>query len=470
VKHRSRKALIHGNFEILHTGHVRLFFYAKEVASELVVALCIQGLDDVEIERRLSSLRAIPVIDDLITFNNIDEMITETKPNVIIKGREFASIENIEEKLISKHGGTVIFSSGGDDLLQTNVLPTLLSHSGKLTNPILNYLNRNKIDLDQLKETINRFPKTKILVVGDVILDEFIECAPTGVSQESSTLVARPLWSKQFLGGAGIVAAHCSSLGAEASLLTILGSDKESESIREFCREFKVKLHEIHDFNHPTVLKQRFKTRQQTLFRLNRFSQEGISKSIRSALYDEFRGIVGKFDAVIFADFSYGLFDTEDVQDLVKYAKGEGVFISADSQSSSQIGNLARFIGANLICPTEREARMEIRDKDGLIVLSQKLMARMDSEFIFLKLGSDGLLINGTGIKTDHIAALNENPLDVSGAGDSLLAISTLAFAAKDKPSVAALLGSLAAAIQVSRSGNIPITNYELIDLINKLD
>jgi rfaE bifunctional protein kinase chain/domain len=470
VKDKFNNALIHGNFEVLHTGHIRLFVYAKEISSELIVALCIAGLDELEIERRLTSLRTITLIDKILTFTDLAEMIVENRPDAIIKGREFADLENIEEVIASEYGGRVIFSSGGEDTLQTTALPKLLSHTSIITDSTISFLERNDITLSKLHETISSFRDFKILVVGDVILDEFIECVPTGLSQESSSLVARPLWSKYYIGGAGIIASHCSSLGAKAALLTILGDDKEADEIRKFCTKFGVFLHEISDSKHPTVLKQRFRNQQQTLFRLNRFRQDGIAKQIRKEFEVEFKRIINDFDAVIFADFSYGVFDTEDVNILVKIARAKGVFVSADSQTSSQIGNLSRFAGANLICPTEREARIEIRDQDGLIVLSNKLLSLMGSDFIFLKLGPDGVLINGKNLKTDHIPALNESPVDVSGAGDSLLAASTLAFAAKVEPSTAAFIGSLAAAIQVSRPGNVPILNQEMIDLIDTLD
>jgi cytidyltransferase-like protein len=323
VKDKFENALVHGNFEILHTGHIRLFVYAKELAPELIVALCTAGLDDAEIERRLLNLRSVPLIDKLITFTNLEEMIVANRPDAIIKGREFAELENIEEEIASAYGGRVIFSSGGEDTLQTSALPDLLSRTNVLAGSTINYLNRHNISVGRLRETIVKFQDLRILVVGDVILDEYIECVPTGLSLESSALVARPLWSKYYLGGAGIIAAHCSSLGAQAKLLTILGEDKEAHVIRNFCREFQVSVLEIHDLNHPTVLKQRFRSRQQTLFRLNRFRQEGLSKEIRKLFKDKFKSVICNFDAVIFADFSYGVFDTEDVSELVKFARHE---------------------------------------------------------------------------------------------------------------------------------------------------
>jgi len=92
------------------------------------------------------------------------------------------------------------------------------------------------------------------------------------------------------------------------------------------------------------------------------------------------------------------------------------------------------------------------------------------SEVIFLKLGAEGLLINGVGLKTEHIPALNSQPKDVAGAGDSLLAVSSLSMANKLHPYVSGLVGSVAAAIQVSRIGNVPVTRSELINQIQSMD
>jgi bifunctional ADP-heptose synthase (sugar kinase/adenylyltransferase) len=206
------------------------------------------------------------------------------------------------------------------------------------------------------------------------------------------------------------------------------------------------------------------------LFRLNRFRQDGITKEIRKEIKRRFEESVGSFDAVIFADFSYGVFDVDDVNSLVSLARKQGAFVAADSQTSSQIGNLSRFKGSNLICPTEREARMEVRGQDGLIVLSQKLLEQVEADYIFLKLGADGLLINGEELRTDHIPALNDNPVDVSGAGDSLLAAATLSFASGANPYVSALLGNMSAALQISRLGNTPITGSTLKEIVGQLN
>ena len=141
--------------------------------------------------------------------------------------------------------------------------------------------------------------------------------------------------------------------------------------------------------------------------------------------------------------------------------------MTADSQSSSQFGNISRFKGMKLISPTEREARIACRNnEDGLIGLTQKLREESKATNIFIKLGSEGLLIDtlkNTQHVTDKIPKLNNFPIDIIGAGDALLATSSLLLAAGANIWESSLLGSISAAIQVSKRGNTPIKNEEIV-------
>ena len=147
--------------------------------------------------------------------------------------------------------------------------------------------------------------------------------------------------------------------------------------------------------------------------------------------------------------------------------------MSADSQSSSQFGDISRFKGVHLITPTEREARLALQNHDdGLVVLADKLMTITSAKNILLKLGSDGMIAQlvqkQDGLRhTERLDALNMNPIDVSGAGDSVLIIASLALAAGANLWQASLLGSVAAFIQVGRVGNIPIRSSEIIQALS---
>jgi bifunctional ADP-heptose synthase (sugar kinase/adenylyltransferase) len=143
--------------------------------------------------------------------------------------------------------------------------------------------------------------------------------------------------------------------------------------------------------------------------------------------------------------------------------------MTADSQSSSQIGDIARFKGTTLITPTEREARIALRDNEsGLVVLAEALRRQARAEHVFIKLGAEGMLVYGRekdskeGM-TDQLPAFNSAPKDVAGAGDSLLTCASLALAAGGNIWQSAYLGSLAAACQVGRLGNSPLSAGQLV-------
>jgi bifunctional ADP-heptose synthase (sugar kinase/adenylyltransferase) len=157
------------------------------------------------------------------------------------------------------------------------------------------------------------------------------------------------------------------------------------------------------------------------------------------------------------------------VNGLTNQAKKFGVLTAADSQSSSQVGDISRFTGMNLITPTEREARIAVRNhEDGLVVLAEQLRQQAQAHNVLLKMGEEGLLIHAlsgdeAGIMTDQVPALNSHPKDVAGAGDSLLIAAAMTLACGGNIWEAACIGSLAAAIQVGRLGNTPLKVDEVI-------
>ena len=141
--------------------------------------------------------------------------------------------------------------------------------------------------------------------------------------------------------------------------------------------------------------------------------------------------------------------------------------MSADSQSSSQVGDISKFKEMTLVTPTEREIRLSLNDfESGLVVLSEKLVEETNTKYIFTTLGSEGVMIyndKNDGLLTDNINALGKIVKDVSGAGDSLLTCSSMALCVGATIWQSAYLGSLASAIQVSRLGNVPIKKDELL-------
>jgi len=223
------------------------------------------------------------------------------------------------------------------------------------------------------------------------------------------------------------------------------------------------------DEGRPTTLKQRYRSSGKSLFRVSHLHQGGISIKFQHELLELIERTIDGIDVLVFSDFNYGCLPQLLVDRIVGLARSRGVFLAADSQSSSQIGNISRFYGMDLITPTEREARISARNaEDGLVVLAEQLRQQAGAQNILLKLGEEGLLIHANSDKvgnwlTDRIVALNSGPRDVAGAGDSLLITSSMTLACGGTIWEAALLGSLAAAVQVGRVGNTPLCVEELL-------
>jgi bifunctional ADP-heptose synthase (sugar kinase/adenylyltransferase) len=169
----------------------------------------------------------------------------------------------------------------------------------------------------------------------------------------------------------------------------------------------------------------------------------------------------------VFSDFNYGCLPQLLVDRIIVLARSKNIMMAADSQSSSQVGDVSRFVNMGILTPTEHEARISTRNQqDGLVILAEDIRKKANAANVLLKMGEEGLLIHagaGDSWLTDRIGALNSSPKDVSGAGDSLLIASSMAMASGGNIWEAALLGSLAAAVQVGRVGNIPIKTAEIL-------
>lgn len=469
----TKTVLVTGNFNVLHPGHIRLLKFAKTCGEKLSVGVfsdkITQDSTDNPQEERLNALQSVNMVDEcFIIDTSLVHFIREYRPDIIVKGKEFEARYNPEEEALKTHGGQLVFSSGelGAAGEMLNRAEAEISESAKVF--INEFIKRHDISVSNIFDLVDSFSNRKICVFGDTIIDEYIDCFPLGMSQEEPTLVVTPQETKRFLGGAGIVASHASQLGATVRFLSVTGRDQAGNFAAAELERYNVEYSSITDDKRPTTLKQRFRSHGKSLLRVSTLSQQAISSNLQNFLLSQFKQAVSEFDTIIFSDFNYGILPQPLVDEIISVAKQRKLFIAADSQSSSQSGNISRFCGADLITPTEREARLAIQNyDDGLVVLAEKLMRQAEAKHIILTLGSEGVLAQAANNNmktpiTGRIEALNKQPVDVSGAGDSLLTTSTLALAAGANLWEASLIGSIAAFIQVGRVGNIPINKDEI--------
>ncbi len=466
----NKKVFVSGDFNILHPGHLRLLKFAKESGDYLIVGVNGDNLSSKsETENiRLESVKATSYVDEsfIMKISTLD-WIKKYKPDIVVKGKEHECNINKELKILTTYGGQLLFNSGEIGFASLSLLKKEFEKASYNVEHNNSYLHRHNITFKNLQNIIEKFKELNILIIGDTIVDEYISCEPLGMSQEDPTIVVTPLANDMFIGGAAVVASHAKTLGAKVKFVSVVGKDKNKEFVSSGLKKLGIDVSLYEDDTRPTTLKQRFRANGKTLLRVNHLKQHKISKDIEKLIVKDIQKNIKDLDLIIFSDFSYGVLTQSLIDNISKIGKKNNILMSADSQSSSQIGDISKFNNMTLVTPTEREIRLSLNDfESGLVVLSENLKNKIDAQYIFTTLGSEGVMIyNGNNDKllTDNITALGTVVKDVSGAGDSLLVATSMALAAKTNIWKSAYLGSLAAAIQISRVGNLPIEKDELL-------
>lgn len=472
-----KTALVYGNFNILHPGHLRLLKFAKESSDYLIVAInsdeLTKNLNLLNENIRLESIQATSYVDEaFILKEDILGFIKKRKPTFVIKGKEHEEKNNPELNILKEYGGQLLFTSGEIGFSSIDLLEKDFEITYSSIRHAKSYISRHKINKNRLLEITDKFSKLNILVIGDTIIDEYITCEPIGMSQEDPTIVVTPLSSKKFIGGAAIVASHAKTLGANVHYISVVGDDDNYDYTKKYLDDLNIQTFIYKDTTRPTTLKQRFRAHNKTLLRVNHLKQHYINKEIEKQIVENIKNIKN-LDLIIFSDFSYGVLSKKVIKKTSKFALKNNIFTSADSQSSSQVGDISKFKNMNIVTPTEREIRLAINDfESGLVVLSKKLQKESNIKYIFTTLGSEGIMIynsNSNELLTDNIPALSNNVKDVSGAGDSFLTCCSMANCIGANIWESAYLGSIASAIQVSRLGNVPIKKEEILKEIKLL-
>lgn len=473
---RSKVVWVSGNFNILHPGHLRFLRFAAEQGSLLIVGLldhdCSEGayLSNEERKLALESLEAVSLV--VIVQRNLSDWISRIRPDVIVKGREWQSRENPEAAWLNQFGGKLIFSAGEQQFASIELIRRkLLATSQTVIERPSAFIQRHRIEPSRLRSLLEAFRGLRVAVLGDTIVDEYVECQPVGMSREDPTLVVTPLALNRFLGGGGIVAGHARGLGAQVDFYTVCGQDGAAEFAREELLRQSVGAHVFSDESRPTTVKKRYRAESKTLLRVNDYRKHEIDEGLQGAILARFEERLETYDLVLFADFNYGFLCRSLVEPILQACQRQQVPVVADSQSSSQTGDLGKFHDLLLATPTEHEARLTIANaKDNLVLVSEALGDQLRSEHLLVTLGSEGVLIRSRrpdgSWDIDELPALNINPVDPAGAGDAMMTSTGLALRAGASIWEAAYIGSVAAACQVGRVGNIPLRLSELMERV----
>ena len=440
IRKGQKVVFISGNFNVVHPGHLRLLRFAKQCGDFLVVGVLADGTSKTTLlseELRLEGVQATSWVDHAFILRDLPEnFIRQLKPKFVVKGQEHEDRFNPEFAVVKSYGGKLVFSSGEAsfsslDLLREEFRNLNLSTIVKPED----FPKRHGFRREDLRRVVQNIKGLKVLVIGETIVDEYITCDPLGMSQEDPTIAVTPIHKDRFVGGAGIVSAHARGLGGDVHFFTVVGKDEAGEFARTRLQEYGVSAHVYEDESRPTIRKERFRAHGKTLLRVNHFHQHPINKDLVRQILSDLKENLDKAKLLIFSDFNYGCLPQPLVEEITAICQQKNILVVADSQSSSQIGDVSRFKDMFLLTPTEREARLAVGDFNaGLVVLAEMLRVRARAKNILLTLGAEGVLVHAATSSsqewlTDRLPAMNMAPKDVSGAGDSLLTCASMAMA-----------------------------------------
>lgn len=473
-----RRVLCHGKFEVMHPGHTRHLEWARRQGDLLFVTLA-EETDDwsarVPIEARLENVAALAMVDYVAAVRCLDATasIRAIEPDVLVRGFEYRTfrkeIAEREKAELAKHGGELVFSAGGAGYsLLTSHGPGERNAGGSSLSKLL---ERRDIKIQRLEEVLSSLSRLNVAVVGDCIVDEYIFCDALGMSAEDPVIVVRPRLSERYVGGAAIVAEHGHALGANTHYFSVIGQDAAGAFVEEHASGVGVHYHLLTDPSRPTTLKQRFLASAKKLLRVSYLEERPISDALGDDLVKAVEAHIRDLDLIVLSDFSYGVNSTLVRERVCALAREHGVRVTADVQCSSQIATVAKYRSIDLITPTEREARMALWDMDGgLTDIGIRLLDQTANRDLIIKLGENGIVIfNGLWekgslreVSTEYLASFADEVHDPMGAGDALLAACSLALAAGADIFEASILGNVAAAVEVLRVGNVPVSRHDI--------
>lgn len=329
--------------------------------------------------------------------------------------------------------------------------------------------------MNNLAEIVGGFSQKRVVVIGDAIADQFIYGEISRVSREAPVFILRHEQTETTPGGAGNCAANLASLGAQVSLVSVVGDDDAGRILLQRLRESGVDSDGVLVANeHRTTTKVRVlagqihSTRQQVI-RIDYDGEPGLSPKLR----DELRAVVKKkaadADALIISDYNYGVAAPEIGAVVRDATQGGHIPVLVDSRF-----RLSKFPGFTSATPNEDEVEellgAEHADEAALALAAERLRQQLGYQALLVTRGGHGMTLVEANSAPLHIDAVgSRQPLDVTGAGDTVIATYALALASGASFTDAARLANFAGGIVVMKRGTATVSKNELLTSIREM-
>ena len=325
-------------------------------------------------------------------------------------------------------------------------------------------------DSTKLLQLIDRLDKVNILCLGDVMLDKFVYGDVSRISPEAPVPVCRVIDEASMLGGAGNVARNLAEVGVSVDFVSVVGNDEAADQVLSLVQginQIRPKL--IREPGRQTTIKERYFGGSQQLMRLDREDCKDISNDTKENIFDYVRKTIATADALILSDYGKGVLTPESLQELISIAKNYNCPVIVDPKG----GDYQRYRGATVITPNLRElsesSKRGIVDNTTLVDAARFIAMEYGIENILVTRSAEGMtLVSDKSI--DHLPAEAREIFDVSGAGDTVVAILAAVLAAGGGLLMASRLSNIAAGIAVGKTGTAVVSATELVESLQSQD
>lgn len=323
--------------------------------------------------------------------------------------------------------------------------------------------------MNKLRKYIDNFSKTKILVIGDLMVDEYIFGMVDRISPEAPVPVLDVKNESFTLGGAGNVVKNLVSLGSKVSICSAIGFDDTGENLLKMLKELKVDTRGlIIDQERKTSKKTRIIAGSQQVVRVDRETRDPINDSIKEELIGFIERNIEKYDAIIISDYAKGVISKDLIEACVKRSKS--IPINVDPKEK----NFSMYEGVTTITPNLKELSQGIGvhiDNESDINRAAKIVLdNLKCKVVLVTRGADGMSIYKDKSNPVHIPTFAKKVFDVTGAGDTVISVYTLALVTGASEIESAYIANSAAGYVVGQIGAVSISYNDLIKEIEDLN
>lgn len=328
-------------------------------------------------------------------------------------------------------------------------------------------------DNEKLRNLVNKLGEAKILVVGDLALDEMVYGDTERISREAPVIILQHTHTKFILGGASNAAHNVSDInGGKVSVIGVVGDDYQANDLKNAFCEANINCNSlITDKSRKTITKTRISgscshSITQQIVRIDRQTNAPISKETENKLIEEIERLIPLHDAVILSDYHIGTLSDNVINAVISAAQKHKKKVVVDAQR-----NLNKYYGITSMTPnlpdTQKHVGFYLRSKEDFVKAGNILLEQSGAEAVLITCGAEGMVVVDNNGNYTHIPVFNKAEVfDVTGAGDTVTALYTLALAIGAEPVYAAIIGNIAAGIVVKQFGCATTSINEILNSI----